>query len=128
MDPEAVEGLLNRAAGAMELALAQCSGFRVGAALLAAGGRVYTGCNIENPSLMLTLCAERVALYKAISEGARSFEAIAIVCSEDRPCAPCGPCRQALHEFAPGIQVYLRSSAGVVKYTEAELLPNPFDR
>ncbi len=127
MIPEAVEGLMNKAEGAMEMAVATYSGLRVGAALLSTDGRVFTGCNIENPSLMLTICAERVALYKALSEGARTFSAIAVVCSEASPCRPCGTCRQALHEFCPGIAIYLRTASGIVRYTDGELLPYPFD-
>lgn len=126
MDAHEIDGLLRRADEAASRAMAPYSGLKVGAALMASDGAVYTGCNIENPSLMLTICAERVALYKALSEGANAFRAIAIVCSVDRECTPCGPCRQLLAEFAPEAAVYLRSSAGIRKYTVAEFLPHPF--
>ncbi len=92
-------------------AYAPYSGFMVGAALLSKGGRVFTGCNVENASYGLTVCAERVALFKAISEGVREFEAIAVACG-DSPCSPCGACRQALYEFAPHLKVILADGEG----------------
>lgn len=92
-------------------AYAPYSGFPVGAALLAQGGRVFTGCNVENASYGLTVCAERVALFKAVSEGVREFEAIAVACGE-APCSPCGACRQVLYEFAPDLKVILADGEG----------------
>lgn len=90
---------------AREDAYAPYSGFLVGAALLCSDGTVYTGCNIENASFTPTCCAERVAVFKAVSEGKRDFEAIAVVGgakkdAPDQKCAPCGVCRQVLSEFA----------------------------
>lgn len=92
-------------------AYAPYSGFAVGAALLSKGGRVFTGCNVENASYGITVCAERVALFKAVSDGVREFEAIAIACG-DAPCLPCGACRQALYEFTPNLKVVLADGEG----------------
>ena len=97
-------------------------------ALITDDGKTFTGCNIENPSLILSVCAERVALLKALSEGASSFKAMAIVSDPDSYCYPCGACRQLIMEFAPGIIVYLGSDEGVRKYSIEELLPYPFSR
>ncbi len=119
--------LVAAAVGARERAYAPYSEFAVGAALLSKGGRVFTGCNVENASYGLTVCAERVALFKAVSEGVREFEAIAIACG-DAPCSPCGACRQALHEFAPHLKVVLADGEG--RNWEAmllsQLLPRAF--
>jgi len=108
-------------------AYAPYSGFAVGAALLSKGGRVFTGCNVENASYGLTVCAERVALFKAVSEGVREFEAIAVACG-DAPCSPCGACRQALYEFAPELKVVLADGQGRRGETMplSQLLPNAF--
>ena len=121
------EELVRRAVEARKRAYAPYSGFAVGAALLAADGRVFAGCNVENASYGLTVCAERTALFKAISEGAREFEAIAIACGEG-PCAPCGACRQVLYEFAPDLLVIMTDAAGgeVREARLSELLPRGF--
>ena len=103
------------------------SRFRVGAALLARSGKVYTGCNIENSSYGLTVCAERTAIFKAVSEGVRGFSAIAIATDEDRGTPPCGACRQVLLDLAgdiEGIMVGRKGPATVT--TMSELLPLPF--
>jgi cytidine deaminase len=108
---------------------AQCSysGFAVGAALLTAQGRVFTGCNIENASYGLTLCAERVALVKALSEGFTQFTAIAIVTAADTPTPPCGPCRQLLWEYAGDIEVILGNlTSESARYQLRDLFPVPF--
>jgi cytidine deaminase len=103
------------------------SKFRVGAALLASDGRVFTGVNIEVDSLGLTMCAERTALFKAISEGAREFTAIAIAGDPDRPTPPCGACRQALQSLAGDIAVILPGPRGrVTVHALSGLLPHPF--
>ena len=106
------------------------SGFRVGAALLAGDGRIFTGCNIENASYGLTLCAERVALAKAISEGATDFRALAIAGgAADHPASPCGACRQALAEFCPPRMPvwYAGLTAGSARaITLGKLLPQAF--
>lgn len=122
--PPSDDELLARARGALGHAWSPYSGVRVGAALLAADGRVYTGCNVENASFGLTLCAERTALVKAVSEGVRTFQAIAVV--TDRPVGwqPCGACRQALSEFARDLRVLVRGTSDAVRRTSlAELLP-----
>ena len=103
------------------------SKFRVGAALLAADGRVFTGVNIEVDSLGLTMCAERTALFKAISEGAREFKAIAIAGDPSRPTPPCGACRQALQSLAGDMTVILAGPGSrVTLHALSELLPHPF--
>ncbi len=118
--------LLSMAERAMEMAISPFSSLKVGSAILAKDGRVFTGCNIENPSLMLTLCAERVALYKALSEGVREFEAIAVVSSFGSPILPCGVCRQVLFEFAPSLVVVVEEDAHIRSIPIGELLPHPF--
>lgn len=115
--------LLDRAREAKENAYVPYSHFRVGAALLAADGRVFTGCNIENAAFSPTCCAERVAIFKAISEGVREFAAIAVA-ADKAPCTPCGVCRQVLAEFcSPDLRVILEGAT----YTLGELLPHSFD-
>lgn len=112
---------------AMKGAIAPYSKFHVGAAIKAASGAVYTGHNIESPSYSLTLCAERVALFKALSEGEREFQTIAIASSSDEFCPPCGACRQVLNDFAAGIDVVLVNKNGDTKKFKLEkLLPYPF--
>lgn len=125
MDAEELTGIAGEAS---QKAIAPYSGFKVGAALLTDSGRCYTGCNIENPTLMLTMCAERVALFKALSEGERSFSSISIVSSEGEYCFPCGACRQLLVEFAPGIKVIVKSKEGLKTFTIENLLPYHFKR
>lgn len=117
--------LLELAKAAMERSYSPYSGFRVGAALLAADGRVFQGCNIENASLGATNCAERTALFKAVSEGAREFTTIAIAAESSAPW-PCGICRQALNEFAPDLRVLVTWDGQVEESTLPELLPNGF--
>lgn len=120
--------LLEQARAARERAVAPSSKFRVGAALLCDDGSVFTGCNIESPTY-LGICAERVALFKALSEGRRGFKAIAIVCGVNGGCAPCGACRQILWEFAPNLEVALDDGRG--GYTLRNIkdyFPDPFDR
>ena len=120
--------LLKEAEAAYRHAVAPSSGFRVGAALQSGDGRIFTGCNIESP-VYLGVCAERVALFKALSEGSREFEALAIVCEERVPCPPCGTCRQLLWEFAPGLQIIVRGQNGVpLTYMIEDLLPLVFER
>ena len=121
--------LIKEARQAQERAIAPLSGFRVGAALETKRGRIYTGCNIENLSLSLSICAERVALLKALSEGERDFRAMAIVTSSEKPASPCGACRQMLWEFAPDISLVLTGPEGNERkvFFIPELLPEPFD-
>lgn len=118
------DGLLRLARAARLAAVAPFSGYRVGAALEAEDGTVYTGCNIENASFGLTMCAERVALFKALSEGARRFRRIAIAADGPEPPFPCGACRQLLFEYAPGAEV-LVEGAGPARAIE-DLLPQGF--
>jgi cytidine deaminase len=121
--------LIEAARAAREKAHAPYSNFRVGAAVRTKAGKIYTGCNIENASYGLTLCAERVAIFKAVSEGEHEFEAIAVVCDTEKLTPPCGPCRQIIWEFAGDIPVILANLKGnVERETAAKLLPRPFDR
>ncbi|MFN3479365.1 MAG: cytidine deaminase [Thermodesulfovibrionales bacterium] len=126
MYPEDIERLFKAAEDALAKAIAPYSGFKVGASIITEGGRIYTGCNIENPSLMLSFCAERAALIKALTEGEKSFKAMAIVSNKGDYCFPCGSCRQVIEEFAPKIDIYLLSVRGIKKYSISELLPHAF--
>ena len=116
------------ALAARENAHAPYSNFRVGAALEDTGGRVHTGCNIENATYGLTLCAERVAVFKAISEGAREFRRIAIAADTDILTPPCGACRQILWEFCGDIEIVLVNLRGKSETLRLkELFPRAFD-
>jgi cytidine deaminase len=122
------EALVTAATRAFENAYAPYSNFRVGAAVRAKSGRVYTGCNIENATLGLTCCAERVAIFKSVSEGERGFDAIAIVTDVDRLTPPCGACRQIIWEFCGDVPVVLANLKGKVEHeTSGKLLPRAFD-
>lgn len=121
------EKLVQLAKDAMQNAYVPYSHFKVGAALLAKDGTVFRGCNIENASYGATNCAERTAIFKAVSEGCREFEKIAIAASSGDYAAPCGICRQVLFEFMPDGKVILDSDEkGMVTYTVRELLPMGF--
>ena len=121
--------LIARALEARENACADFSHFKVGAALLASSGKVFTGCNIENATYGLTVCAERVALWKALSEGERVFAQLVVVTSSEQPASPCGACRQLLWEFCGDIEVILANTQGLRQaHRLAELFPQPFDR
>jgi cytidine deaminase len=116
------------ARAAREHAVAPYSKFKVGAALLTRDGRIYGGCNVENASYGLTVCAERVALLKALSEGAREFTMIAVVADTTAPTPPCGPCRQLLWEYCGDIPVVMANLNIVTgQHQMRELLPLPFD-
>jgi cytidine deaminase len=120
--------LITAAKQARENAHAPFSNFRVGAALHATSGRVYTGCNVENATYGLTVCAERVAIFKAISEGERNFDAIAVVADTDDLTPPCGACRQIIWEFCGDVPVILSNLAGKTEVDQmSKLLPKPFD-
>lgn len=122
-----VEKLINAARAARERAYAPYSQFKVGAALVTPESRIYSGCNIENASYGLTVCAERVALYKAISEGDRRFVALAVIGSGNDYCRPCGACRQVLYEFAPELQVFMCNERGEFSVARlVDLLPEAF--
>ena len=121
-----MDDLFEKAKAAAENAYAPYSRFRVGAALLAADGAVVTGCNVENRSFGLTVCAERTAVVKAVSEGRRSFKAIAISTPDSKtPVGPCGACRQVLSEFMPSDAPVRFGGSGVepVNSTIGELIP-----
>ena len=125
--------LIQTAIEARKRAYAPYSGFFVGAALLAADGRVFTGCNIENAAFTPTNCAERTAFFKAVSEGVRACEAIAVVGGKgEEPsefCAPCGVCRQVMAEFcSPDFRVILGNENNQTVYTLSEILPASFSK
>jgi cytidine deaminase len=124
-----VDKLVAAARAVRERAAADYSGFKVGAALETPGGDIVTGCNVENATYGLTVCAERVAIFKAISEGHREFTRIVIVADTDSPTPPCGACRQILWEFGGDLEVIL-ANLKEVKATlrMKDLLPMPFDR
>jgi cytidine deaminase len=125
--PPEVAELVRLAKAARKRAHAPFSNFLVGAALRTRDGQIVTGCNVENATYGLTLCAERVAVFKAVSEGLRRFDAVAVVADTDVP-SPCGPCRQILWEFCGDITVYMVSLKGRTTTLKlSELLPLPFD-
>lgn len=123
-----MEELALEARKVMKRAIAPYSRFRVGAAISSKRGRIYSGCNLENPSLMLSICAEKAALVNALSSGENSFRAIAIASGDGNYCYPCGSCRQVLWEFAGDMDVYLLADGGIKKYSLSELLPYPFSK
>jgi cytidine deaminase len=124
------ERLLAQAAlQAREHASAPYSRFKVGAALLTGDGKIITGCNVESASYGLTCCAERVALFTALTQGERDFVALAVVAQSDGGPMPCGACRQLLAEYAPGVIILSASSEAVDclrRFSIEELLPRPF--
>jgi len=119
--------LIQKAIEAKQHAVAPFSNFRVGAALVTENNKIYTGCNIECSSYSLTICAERVALFKALSEGERQFESLAIVTDARELCPPCGACRQVLWDFAQNITIVLaRDQEDFTVMKLSELFPNAF--
>ena len=123
-----LSGLSDYARDARELALAPYSSFRVGAALLTVEGEIITGCNVESATYGLTLCAERIAVFKAVSEGFRNFSAIAVVADAHTVTPPCGACRQVLFEFGADMAVIRANLAGErVDAVMRDLLPDGFD-
>lgn len=118
--------LLARARKAAETAYAPYSGYRVGSAVKCTDGTIYTGCNIENASYSLTLCAERVAIFKAVSDGKLDFKAIAIYVDSDKSFPPCGACRQVISEFAPSIPVVYANREETFESSMDQLLPLSF--
>lgn len=122
------EKLIAAARQAREHARAPFSEFRVGAAVRTKSGRTFGGCNVENASYGLTICAERVAIFKALSEGERGFDAIAVVTDADKLTPPCGACRQIIWEFCGDAEVILGNLKGKTEvHRMAELFPQPFD-
>jgi len=123
------DALVDAARQARERAVADFSGFRVGAALETADGTIVSGCNIENATYGLTVCAERVAMFKALSEGHRAFRRVAVVADTESPTPPCGACRQILWEFAGDIEVTLANlQTTTARHRLSALLPHPFDK
>ncbi len=125
------QALIDSAREALKNSYSPYSEFKVGAALLCSDGSVYSGCNIENSSYSATVCAERTAFFKAISEGKRDFSAIAIVGGKNgdysSPCTPCGVCLQVMSEFCgDGFKILLQNGDGINELTLKELLPNSF--
>ncbi len=118
--------LRTAAEAARERAYAPFSGFRVGAALESEDGTIFAGCNVENASYGLTICAERSAVVSAVSAGHRSFRRLALVSDATVPIAPCGACRQVLWEFAPDLTVESHAGAVAQSWTMRELLPAGF--
>ena len=120
--------LVAAARAAREHAVATFSGFKVGAALLTRDGTIVSGCNVENATYGLTVCAERVAMFKALSEGHREFVAVAVVADTAEPTPPCGACRQILWEFGGDLEVFLANlTEHKGTYRLKDLLPLPFD-
>ena len=126
-EEEEREKLVRKAIRAKNHAYAPYSNFPVGAALRGWGGEIFTGCNVENASLGLTICAERVAVAKAVSQGVREFEKLAIVADSSSYCFPCGACRQVLYEFAPQLEIIAaKSDKDYEVISLASLLPRAF--
>jgi cytidine deaminase len=131
LTPQQIEQLLEAAQSVSEMAYAPFSHFCVGAAILTNGGKVFTGCNVENSSYGLTNCAERTAIFTAVSEGAVTAEhdlrAVAVVNKDGAACSPCGACRQVIYEFGPDAIVIFRATDGEITQRRAdELLPEGF--
>lgn len=123
-----IDALIQEAKQALEMAYVPYSKFQVGAALLTTDGKIYRGCNIENAAYSVTNCAERTALFKAVSEGDKDFAALAVVADTDRPVPPCGACRQVIAELCgPNTKIFLTNLKGdVQELTVQELLPGAF--
>jgi cytidine deaminase len=122
------KGWIAAATRVRENAVCNRSGFAVGAALEAEGGTIFTGCNVENSTYGLTVCAERVAVWKALSEGVRRFTGIAVVTGAEEPTPPCGACRQILWEFTGDIPVVMATVGGASKRMMlSDLFPEPFE-
>ncbi len=123
-----IENLIEESKKAREKAYVPYSKFEVGAAILTTDGKIYHGCNIENAAYSMCNCAERTALFKAYSEGDRDFSMLAVIADTDRPCSPCGACRQVISELCPqDMKVVLTNLKGdVLEITVAELLPGAF--
>ena len=127
IDPDTRQRLIAAATAVRENAYAPASRFRVGAAVLADDGRIFAGCNVENASYGLTICAERAAVFTAVAAGAKSLRAVAIATDLAEPASPCGACRQVLAEFGRTMTVLLAGRAGAVRSTTlTDLLPSPF--
>lgn len=125
----ASESVVAAARAARQHAVADFSGFKVGAALECSDGTIVTGCNVENASYGLTICAERVAIFKALSEGHRQFMRIVVVADTESPTPPCGACRQIIWEFCGDVEVIMANTSQVTSALRMkDLLPLPFDK
>jgi len=123
-----LDPLITAALAVRANAFAPYSKFQVGAAIEDDAGRIHTGCNVENATYGLTVCAERVAVLKAISEGARKFRRVAVAADTETLTPPCGACRQILWEFCGDVEIVLANPRGKTEtYRLKELLPKPFD-
>lgn len=123
-----MDRLVEAALEARLRARAPYSGFRVGAALEEAGGRIFSGCNVESASYGLTMCAERVAAFRAVSEGARQFTRLVVAADSETPTPPCGACRQVLWELCGDVEILLVNlKGGVESIRLSALFPRPFD-
>lgn len=123
-----LDSLIEQAKQARLHSVAPFSKFRVGAAVRTTSGKVYTGCNIESASYGLTVCAERVAIWKALSEGERNFSALAVVADTEELTPPCGTCRQIIWEFARNAEIVFGNLSGAKEqFSMSELLPRAFD-
>lgn len=128
IDPVVERRLLAAATESRSHALCKYSGFAVGAAIEDADGKIWGGCNVENSTFGLTVCAERVAIWKALSEGVRRFRCVAVVTDASDPTPPCGACRQILWQFAGDVPIVSATVAGKTKrYRLSEIFPEPFD-
>ena len=128
MSEDNFEELIEIAKAARLQSVAPFSNFLVGAAVKTEGGKVYTGCNVESASYGLTVCAERVAIWKALSEGERKFTELAIVADTEQLTPPCGTCRQIIHEFCESATIVLANLRGETQTCDIEeLLPRAFD-
>jgi cytidine deaminase len=123
-----IDKLIDAARAAQGRAYAPYSNFHVGAALEGEDGTIYTGCNVENASYGLTICAERAAICSAVAAGARKFRRVVVVSDSDPPAAPCGACRQVLAEFGRELRIEGIGPARTVSWTIAELLPAAFGK
>lgn len=121
-----MQNFVEKARDALKNAYAPYSGFKVAAVVITKRGGVYTGVNIENASYGLTICAERVAVFKAVSEGDRDIETVVVYTDTDEPTPPCGACRQVIAEFNPEADIILVSKSRTVRLKLGELLPMPF--
>lgn len=121
------EDLLSAAIYARQKAYAPYSGFKVGAALRGSAGEIFSGCNVENASYGLTLCAERITVCNAVAAGVQTFTQMVIVADSETPCPPCGACRQFLFEFAPNLELWVANLSSETKFHRlCDLLPEAF--
>jgi cytidine deaminase len=128
IDPVVESRLVAAATQARAHALCRYSGFAVGAAIEDADGKIWGGCNVENSTFGLTVCAERVAIWKALSEGVRRFRSVAVVTGATEPTPPCGACRQILWQFAGDVPIVSATLGGKTRhYRLSEIFPEPFD-